>query len=121
MSSPQGRPPFAPLRLDAGDLLVLQRSGLFAQDWFLKRNADLDAAGLDPLTHYLEYGQAEGRAIFDAVGLTGNIKGGFDAEFYLLANADVARVATLDGGPRPRRVVANDGEGGHGTNRGATH
>ncbi|WP_264048154.1 ExeM/NucH family extracellular endonuclease [Methylobacterium flocculans] len=70
----------------------------FDTQFYLARNTDVKAAGLDPLTHYLEYGQAEGRAIFDAVGLTGNIKGGFDAEFYLLANADVAQVATLDGG-----------------------
>jgi hypothetical protein len=38
-------------------------------------------------------GQAEGRAIHDAVGRSGDIRGGFDAEYYLLANTDVARAA----------------------------
>jgi hypothetical protein len=53
--------PFAPLLTDAGDLLTLQRSGLFAAKWFLERNPDLGAAGVDPLAHYYRYGWREGR------------------------------------------------------------
>jgi 2',3'-cyclic-nucleotide 2'-phosphodiesterase (5'-nucleotidase family) len=70
----------------------------FDTQFYLARNTDVKAAGIDPLTHYLEYGQAEGRAIFDAVGFAANIKGGFDPEFYLMANADVAKAATAVGG-----------------------
>ncbi len=61
MSSQQETPPFAPLRIDAGDLLILQRSGLFARTWFLERHADLNEAGVDPLVHYSRYGWKEGR------------------------------------------------------------
>lgn len=53
--------PFAPLLTDAGDLLTLQRSGLFAAKWFLERNRDLGTAGVDPLAHYFRYGWREGR------------------------------------------------------------
>ena len=65
----------------------------FDTQFYLARNADVKAAGIDPLAHYLEYGQAEGRAIFDAVGFASNIRGGFDAEYYLLLNTDVAQAA----------------------------
>ena len=65
----------------------------FDNEFYLARNADVRAAGIDPLRHYLEYGQSEGRAIHEAVGRSGDIAGGFDAEFYLLSNPDVARVA----------------------------
>ena len=53
--------PFSPLRLDAGDLLIVQRSGLFAEQWFLERNPDLAEAGVDALAHYCRYGWREGR------------------------------------------------------------
>jgi len=49
------------VRVDAGDLLVVQRSGLFAAEWFLARNYDLRDAGIDPLAHYYRYGWREGR------------------------------------------------------------
>ena len=52
---------FSPLRLDAGDLLIVQRSGLFAEQWFLERNPDLAEAGVDALAHYCRYGWREGR------------------------------------------------------------
>jgi len=60
--------PSSPVRVDAGDLLILQRSGLFSVKWFLERNPDLVAAGVDPLAHYFRYGWREGRwpnAYFD--------------------------------------------------------
>ncbi|WP_375408713.1 alkaline phosphatase [uncultured Methylobacterium sp.] len=69
-------------------------SALFDNEAYLARNADVRAAGLDPLKHYLEYGQAEGRSINAAIGRASDIRGGFDAEFYLLSNADVARAAS---------------------------
>ena len=72
-------------------------SARFDNEFYLARHTDVRDAGLNPLEHYLQYGQAEGRAIFDAVGLTGNIKAGFDAEFYLLANADVLKAAQSTG------------------------
>ena len=46
------------------------------------------AAGVDPLAHFLQFGLAEGRGSFAAIGQ--NIVAGFDAEYYLLANPDVA-------------------------------
>jgi len=65
----------------------------FDTQFYLATNSDVRTAGLDPLQHYIEYGQSEGRAIFEAVGRAGDIRAGFDAEHYLLANADVARAA----------------------------
>jgi hypothetical protein len=65
----------------------------FDNEFYLAANPDVKAAGLNPLAHYLATGQAEGRAIHDAVGRSGDIRGGFDAEYYLLAHADVAQAA----------------------------
>ncbi|WP_147026390.1 hypothetical protein [Methylobacterium oxalidis] len=75
-------------------------SALFDNEQYLTGNPDVRAAGLDPLAHYLEFGQAERRSIDAAVGRAGDIGAdrGFDAEYYLLANADVARAATAAGG-----------------------
>ncbi|MFF8802830.1 MULTISPECIES: ExeM/NucH family extracellular endonuclease [unclassified Methylobacterium] len=70
----------------------------FDNEAYLARNPDVKAAGVNPLAHYLEFGQSEGRAIFAAVGRPTDIKGGFDAEYYLLANADVAAAASTVGG-----------------------
>ena len=87
----------------------------------------MKAAGVNPLAHYLEFGQAEGRATFAAVGRPTDIQGGFDPEYYLLANADVAAAASaaggdafafarqhfdgvgLDGGARPQRDLRHQG------------
>ena len=52
----------------------------FDRDFYLARNADVAAAGVDPYQHYLEYGWREGR---DPNSL-------FDAKFYLYSNPDVA-------------------------------
>lgn len=34
---------------------------LFHREWYLSNNPDVATAGVDPLKHYLEYGEAEGR------------------------------------------------------------
>ncbi|GJD95363.1 alkaline phosphatase [Methylobacterium iners] len=72
----------------------------FDTQGYLARNADVRAANVNPLAHYLEFGQSEGRAINAAVGRAGEIGSarGFDAEFYLLSNPDVARAAITAGG-----------------------
>ena len=56
--------------------------------------------GIDPLAHYLTNGQAEGRQSYAAVGHAAdlNTHPGFDAEYYLLNNPDVARAAIGAGG-----------------------
>jgi hypothetical protein len=70
----------------------------FDNAFYLARNPDVGAAGLDPLAHYAMYGQFEGRETHAAVGPASGFKhGSFDAEYYLLANPDVARVALAQG------------------------
>ena len=73
-------------------------SARFDNEAYLARNPDVKAAGIDPLAHYLQTGEAEGRTISEAVGRAGDIRGGFDAEYYLLGNADVAKAAVSAGG-----------------------
>jgi hypothetical protein len=66
---------------------------------YLQHNPDVKAAGIDPLAHYLQSGQAEGRETYTAIG-SGNLinaQHGFDAEFYLLANADIAKAVPTGG------------------------
>jgi glycosyltransferase involved in cell wall biosynthesis len=45
---------------DAGHAEI-SGSGLFSADWYLARNPDVAAAGIDPLRHYIQYGAGEGR------------------------------------------------------------
>ena len=40
----------------------LRQSGLVNPGWYLARNPDVAAAGMDPVLHYLLHGAAEGRA-----------------------------------------------------------
>lgn len=40
---------------------AIARSGLFDADWYLAQNPDVAENGIDPLTHYLSSGDAEGR------------------------------------------------------------
>lgn len=40
---------------------VLLKSGLFDPEYYLRRNPDVAAAGVDPVVHYLRYGAAEMR------------------------------------------------------------
>jgi hypothetical protein len=42
-------------------ILSVARSGLFDTDYYLKTHKDIAAAGIHPLRHYVEYGDAEGR------------------------------------------------------------
>ena len=62
------------------DAKLVSRSGLFDRVWYLEKNKDVQAAGLDPLVHYLRSGAKEGR---DPHPL-------FDSDWYLPANPDVA-------------------------------
>ncbi|WP_374764424.1 rhamnosyltransferase WsaF family glycosyltransferase [Yunchengibacter salinarum] len=43
------------------DRTIIRQSGLFDRDWYLEANPDVSDGGMDPLTHYLRYGEAEGR------------------------------------------------------------
>lgn len=72
----------------------------FDNEQYLARNPDVKAAGIDPLLHFLQFGQAEGRQAETAIGRAGDIGAakGFDAEYYLLANADVAKAASAASG-----------------------
>jgi autotransporter-associated beta strand protein len=74
-------------------------SANFDNELYLANNSDVKAAGVDPLAHYLQYGQAEGRQAYAAIGTTASFThGSFDAEYYLLANPDVAKAALAAGG-----------------------
>lgn len=65
---------------------------------YLVHNPDVKAAGIDPLLHYLQYGQAEGRQTYTAIGPSNSFNhGSFDAEFYLLLNPDVATAVPKGG------------------------
>jgi GT2 family glycosyltransferase len=43
------------------DFLLVERSGLFDQDWYRSQYPDVRAAGVNPILHYLNYGWLEGR------------------------------------------------------------
>ena len=75
-------------------------SAAFDNELYLARNPDVKAAGIDPLAHYLQFGQAEGRQIYAAIGKASDLgtHPGFDAEYYLLSNPDIAGAANAAGG-----------------------
>ena len=74
-------------------------SASFDNEQYLLNNHDVKTAGIDPLTHFLQYGIKEGRFIYPAIGQPISfIHGSFDAEYYLLANADIAKAALAAGG-----------------------
>jgi hypothetical protein len=61
---------------------ALRRSNpLFDAEYYLERNPDVRAAGIDPLTHYVKHGAAEGR----------DPSRFFDTKWYLRSNPDVAQ------------------------------
>jgi serralysin len=65
----------------------------FTAQAYLAANVDVAAAGVDPLEHFVRYGAAEGRAgsgVNPAQAVGRSITQGFDADFYLLTNPDVA-------------------------------
>ena len=57
----------------------LRKSGLIDVDWYRETYPDVEAAGLDPVEHYVAAGAAEGR----------NPNAFFDSLWYLAKNADV--------------------------------
>lgn len=63
------------------DTRLIARSGLFDEDFYLKRNRDVARSKIHPLVHYVRYGGLEGRAPSDK----------FDASFYLQTNSDVKK------------------------------
>lgn len=96
----------------------VRASGLFDRDYYLRSNPDVAAHGIDPLVHYVRYGDREGRqpiALFDPgfyrgrarqrdkrqnallhyllVGRFQRISPSmwFDTRYYLAQNRDVAR------------------------------
>lgn len=40
---------------------LLERSGIFDAEWYVRQYQDIAAAGVDPLRHYVEFGAREGR------------------------------------------------------------
>ncbi|WP_336487947.1 hypothetical protein [Methylobacterium nigriterrae] len=75
-------------------------SASFDVELYLAHNPEVKAAGIDPLTHFLAYGRAEGLEASPAIGRASDIgqAHGFDAEYYLLSNPDVAKAALGAGG-----------------------
>lgn len=59
---------------------LVEKSGIFDSEWYLKVNDDLSVFKIDPLVHYLKFGAREGR---DPHPL-------FSTSSYLEDNADVA-------------------------------
>lgn len=60
---------------------VLQQSGFFDEEWYLKQYPDVAEAGKDPIEHYLRFGATEGR----------NPSQRFDTQWYLQNYPDVAK------------------------------
>lgn len=60
---------------------LIRESGLFDQDYYLAQNADVAAAGCDPVLHYLKQGASEG---LDPNSI-------FDSDWYLMRYPDVSR------------------------------
>ena len=59
---------------------AIASSGLFDDEWYLKQNPDVAAAGMSPIEHFVRYGAREGR----------NPSQAFETRWYLRRNADVA-------------------------------
>ena len=70
------------------DALNLATQAWVEQEYHRSRHSEI---GVTPLAHYLASGMAEGRATYAAIGLAVN---GFDAEYYLMHNPDVAASGT---------------------------
>ena len=63
------------------DYYVIQKSGLFDEDFYLMQNPDVRKADINPIKHYLKYGAFEGR----------NPNRYFDSEYYLDQSPDVVQ------------------------------
>jgi glycosyltransferase involved in cell wall biosynthesis len=66
-------------RVPKASKALVDRSGLFDADFYLARNPDVAASGVDPLVHYLSVGATEGRDPNPV----------FDTAHYLAGNPDV--------------------------------
>ena len=54
---------FLPLRIRRElRIASLRRSGRFDAEWYLNNNSDVAAAKMDPVRHFVLYGEGEGRA-----------------------------------------------------------
>ena len=69
----------APLR-DQEAIGIIDRSGLFDRRWYLERNPDVVASGVDPIVHYVTHGAREGR----------DPSPSFSTRNYLMHNPDLA-------------------------------
>ena len=83
---------------DPRHLALLESSGLFDREWYLARNPDVGAAGIDALLHYLTSGASEGR----------DPGPGFDTRWYLESYPDV-RAAGMN--PLLHYVASGEAEG----------
>lgn len=59
---------------------TISSSGLFDRNWYLDQYSDVRIAGIDPVSHYLDYGAKEGR----------NPSAQFDTAWYLSKYPDAA-------------------------------
>ncbi len=73
---PRSQQPDQPNLAALGQIL----SGFFDADWYLARYPDVVATGLDPMTHFLTWGAAEGR----------DPNSWFDSRWYTLRYPDLA-------------------------------
>lgn len=86
----------------------------FDPSFYLAANPDVAAAALDPVTHYLEYGQHESRPYQSLLSkeldpvTAAKLPIDFDPEFYLFANPDLA---ALDCDPVEHYLAYGRGEG----------
>ena len=69
----------APLR-DREAIGIIDGSGLFDRRWYLERNPDVAASGIDPIEHYVRHGAREGR----------DPSPSFSTHNYLIRNSDLA-------------------------------
>lgn len=60
-------------------VMLIQHSGLFDTQWYLKEYADVAKSGIDPIKHYLKFGAEEGR--------DPSLK--FDTRYYQRMNPDL--------------------------------
>lgn len=78
---PPSQPPDKPNVAVLGQIL----SGFFDAEWYRSRYPEVASTGLDPMTHFLTWGAAEGR----------DPNRWFDSRWYLERYADLAGAATL--------------------------
>lgn len=62
-------------------ILLLKKSGLFDEDYYLENYIDVAKAKIDPIYHYVYYGYAEYR----------NPTSWFDTAFYIKQNPEVQK------------------------------